>query len=109
VNKLNRCEGCDALVPRSGVCPYCTRALPRWIATAATVIGGAGLAMTLSACYGAAYYPEQNVALPPPSTCADATLDTDGDGHCQVYDCDESDPRVQTGCDSGPQEQQIAE
>jgi hypothetical protein len=104
--KLGVCEACGGFVPRGATsCPLCASAIPRWVMKAALAVGGAGLAVTLSACYGQAprhYYAEPLEA--PPSTasatptCHDPALDTDRDGHCGEHDCAEDHPGIQSDC-----------
>ena len=54
---------------------------------------GAGglLAMTLSACYGG------GIDEPFNPNCVDETLDSDGDGYCGSFDCNEADFSVNDG------------
>lgn len=100
MSKLTPCPTCQAFLPaNASACPCCARAVPRWVIRAAAILGSSALAMTLSACYGA---PCANGGacyelVPPEATarCPDLRQDTDGDGACGYWDCDERDPAIQ--------------
>ena len=68
---------------------------------AKTLVVGGATALTLMACYGAAYVEQQTPEAAP--ACADPALDEDGDGYCGEQDCDEGNPEVQCGeAEPGP-------
>lgn len=96
---MDRCDACGAFVPaRVSACPECgsspslARRLGRRVAELAA---GGGLVVTLMACYGMAYVPEEHGHGPEP--CADPTADVDGDGYCGAQDCDEQRADVHAG------------
>lgn len=92
------CSRCEGLIPTTAdACPHCERRGP-WRRLAETTLGGA-LAVSLMACYGAAY------PMPGPMTGPDETCsmdgDGDGDGFCQE-DCDDTNRDVHPGAEDIP-------
>ncbi|MBX3274742.1 MAG: hypothetical protein KF729_31035 [Sandaracinaceae bacterium] len=83
---LRRCPCCPAFLPSGAPsCALCARAIPRWLRRAAVLVGGAGAAVTLSACYGAPCAGGGGACyetFPEPATeCADRSA-AGGDGAC---------------------------
>jgi hypothetical protein len=91
---MDRCEHCESFVPAGVACPECGgRAARPVLSRIAKIAGGAGVAITLMACYGMAYAPPAEQGSTP--NCAEPSEDQDGDSYCGEHDCDESDPSVQ--------------
>ena len=87
---MHECSRCNGFVPGpSSSCPNCGAPAPRRASgTIARLAAGAGVVVTLMACYGMAYVPEEEGS--PSAGCSDS----DGDGHCGNDDCDENDPSI---------------
>ena len=107
MTKLASCA-CGSFLPLASTsCPHCAArvgpvqigsffaSLPGPVRAAAAVVGGGLLSVTLSACYGS---PCAGGSCEPidsgPDYCADDSMDTDGDGYCLEYDCDETDVAI---------------
>ncbi len=94
MTKLTACSTCGSfLPPYASACPSCARLAPRTRLPAAVrgllAIGGGGLlSVTLSACYGAPCAGGGSSCYN--DFCSDSSADTDGDGYCLEYDCDET-------------------
>ncbi len=98
---LQNCDGCDGfLPPGASACPHCghapgpgrLRKLGRSVLAAA---GGGAVAVTLMACYGAAYGPPVQEAEPLP--CQATEQDRDGDCSEAAADCDDENPNIRPG------------
>lgn len=91
------CSRCEGLIPATADgCPHCEQRGP-WRRLAETTLGGA-LAVSLMACYGAAYPmhgPEK-----PDDTCS-TSRDRDRDGYCE-QDCNDADRAVHPGAEDIP-------
>jgi hypothetical protein len=111
------CGHCHGPMPAAcSACPHCKQAKPRGrrpsrFGTRVKQFAlGASASMTLTACYGAAPPPSSwnptgtggtagtgaRVEFP---TCEELaenlrTPDTDKDGYCGIFDCNESDPKI---------------
>ena len=99
MTKLRACAHCQAFVPLAlDACAHCGAAAPRSKPALRGLLalgGGSLLSLTLSACYGAPVDPEPvDSGTPPTGMCTDSSADTDGDGYCLDFDCDESDPLI---------------
>lgn len=92
---MNRCPHCRSFVP-ARVCPECGHHIvaSKALASLQKAAMGGLTAVTLMACYGAAYAPEADypTAVDP---CPDPSADLDGDGYCGEADCDEQNADVQ--------------
>ena len=99
---LEKCRHCAGfLPPRAGNCPHCGQPAPRGLLRglgrsifAAT--GGGAIAITLMACYGAAYGPSEP-PLPDANRCAPSATDKDGDCVPAAEDCNDEDPAIRPG------------
>jgi hypothetical protein len=108
------CKHCRGPMPAAcSACPHCKRAKPRrrrpsrFGTRIKQLALGASASMTLTACYGAAPAPpswnptstggtSSRVEFPTCDELAEnlRTPDTDTDGYCGIFDCDESDPKI---------------
>jgi hypothetical protein len=96
-NTLHACPACGGLLPAARtVCPHCDHAVViRPFARLAKILAqltiGAGLAVTLMACYGVGpRYGHDGYAQ---ERCVDA----DADGVCVEQDCNDNDPSIVPG------------
>lgn len=97
---LSTCTACGGLVPRlASACPHCEAPCTRRRSTARKLFdlaGGGAVALTLSACYGAA--PGHYEPATPTSASCDPSRDVDGDGFCED-DCDQASAAMYPGAD----------
>ncbi len=108
---LQRCAHCEGFIPpQANQCPYCgatakptPNAFLRGLRNKLlSVAGGGAVAITLMACYGAAYDPPPVDAAPPDAeakmvSCPISIDDQDGDCIAADLDCDDGDPAVRPG------------
>lgn len=93
------CHACSSFVPAlRATCPACgaeRSTAARLVGGTLALAGGSVFAMTLSACYGAPYYPERDAGNPGDS--GPSCMDLDDDGFCGAQDCDETDASIYEG------------
>jgi hypothetical protein len=99
---LDKCRHCAGfLPPRTGNCPHCGAAAPKGLLRGLgrsifAVTGGGAIAITLMACYGAAYGPPVE-PTPDANRCAPTATDKDGDCVAAPEDCNDEDPAIHPG------------